>query len=92
MPSLIKIRVIEGRDLPGMDRTLHGEAFTDSFVEVVLGKQHQERTQTIRKTLNPVWEEEFRFEVVDDSFLQNTPLEFKVREIIQLATTPLTLL
>jgi hypothetical protein len=80
MPSLVKIRVVEGRDLPGMDRNLQGEAFTDSYVEVILGKQHQHRTQTIRKTLNPVWEEEFRFEVVDDSFLQNTPLEFKVMD------------
>lgn len=84
MPSLVKIRVVEGRDLPGMDRNLQGEAFTDSYVDVILGKQHQHRTQTIRKTLNPVWEEEFRFEVVDDSFLQNTPLEFKVTQLFYL--------
>lgn len=60
-----------------MERKLQGEAFTDSYVDIRL-RQQQQRTQTIKKTLNPVWDEEFRFEVVDDSFLQNTPVEFKV--------------
>jgi hypothetical protein len=62
-----------------MDRNLQGEAFTDSFVEIWIGKHETQRTHTIRKTLNPVWDEEFRFEIVDDSLLQNTPVEFKVR-------------
>ena len=69
---------IEGRDLPVMDRNLQGEAFTDSYVDIWIGKHENHRTHTIRKTLNPVWDEEFRFEIVDDSLLQNTPVEFKV--------------
>jgi Ca2+-dependent lipid-binding protein len=61
-----------------MDRNLQGEAFTDSYVDIWIGKHENHRTHTIRKTLNPVWDEEFRFEIVDDSLLQNTPVEFKV--------------
>lgn len=38
----------------------------------------QQRTKLCKKTLNPVWEEEFKFEVADDSVLQNEPIEFKV--------------
>jgi Ca2+-dependent lipid-binding protein len=81
--SLISIlfisQQVEGRDLPVMDRNLQGEAFTDSYVEIWIGKNENHRTHTIRKTLNPVWDEEFRFEIVDDSLLQNTPVEFKVK-------------
>lgn len=62
-----------------MDKNLQGEAYVDSYVDIKL-RQQQQRTQTIRKTLNPVWDEEFRFEVVDDSVLQNTPVEFKVMD------------
>lgn len=80
MPSLIRIKVVEGKDLPVMDRNIQGEAFTDSFVEIWLGKQELQRTQTIRKTLNPIWDQEFRFEIVDDSLLQNTPVEFRVMD------------
>lgn len=36
------------------------------------------RTKLCKKTLNPVWDEEFKFEVADDSVLQNEPIEFKV--------------
>lgn len=37
-----------------------------------------QRTCIIRKTCNPRWDEEFRFEFTDDSVLQNEPIEFKV--------------
>ena len=36
------------------------------------------RTKVCRRTVNPVWEEEFRFEVADDTLLQDEPLIFKV--------------
>eukprot|EP01041_Mallomonas_annulata_P008408 gene8408-17329_t len=82
MPSLVKIRVERARDLPVMDRNLQGDEYTDSYVEIRLGEsgEYQSRTQTCRKTLNPIWEEEFRFEIVDDSILQNTPVEFKIMD------------
>lgn len=36
------------------------------------------KTATARRTLHPVWNEDFRFEVGDDSVIQNEPLELKV--------------
>jgi hypothetical protein len=41
-------------------------------------KAYTARTKVCRRTLNPVWEEEFRFEVADDTLLQDEPLIFKV--------------
>ncbi|CAN0426173.1 unnamed protein product, partial [Ectocarpus fasciculatus] len=39
-----------------------------------------QRTAVCKKTLNPYWGEEFKFEVADDSVLQNEPIEFKVMD------------
>jgi uncharacterized coiled-coil protein SlyX len=36
------------------------------------------KTRVCRRTLHPVWEEEFRFDVSDDALLQDQPLLFKV--------------
>lgn len=74
MPSLVKIKVERAIDLPIMDT---GDASTDAFVSIRLDDQTQQ-TSTYRKSLNPIWDEEFRFEVADDSILQDEPLEFKV--------------
>ena len=41
-------------------------------------KMYTARTKVCRHTLNPVWDEEFRFEVADDTLLQDEPLIFKV--------------
>lgn len=79
MPSLLKIKIERARDLPVMDRNLQGDASTDAYVVVVLDSQSQ-RTRTCRKSLNPSFNEEFRFEIVDDSTLQNVPLELKVMD------------
>ena len=75
MPSLVKIKVIEGREFP-----VNADAAVDSFVDIRLGAEQHQRTETIRKTLDPYWDEEFRFEIVDDSVLQNYPVEFRVME------------
>jgi Ca2+-dependent lipid-binding protein len=72
MPSLVKIRVERGRDLPVMDS--HED--TDAFVEIKLDDQSQ-KTSTCKRSLNPVWNEEIRFEVLDDSVLQDAPIELK---------------
>jgi Ca2+-dependent lipid-binding protein len=85
MPSLVKIRVLEGRDLApaaAADRSAQVDNSTrDYHVDIRLGTERQ-RTQTIRKTHDPYWNEEFRFEIVDDSILQNCPVEFKVPIIV----------
>ena len=77
MPSLVKIEVEKARDLPVMDSTLQGDGSTDAFVEVRVCEELK-RTKTCRKDLNPVWGEEFRFEIIDDSSLQDEPVELKV--------------
>lgn len=43
-------------------------------------KTYTARTKVCRRTLNPVWDEEFRFEVADDTLLQDEPLIFSVRD------------
>jgi hypothetical protein len=77
MPSLVKIEVGRARDLPVMDSSLQGDASTDAFVEVRVCDDLK-RTKTCRKSLNPAWDEEFRFEIIDDSSLQDEPVELKV--------------
>ena len=79
MPSLIKIEVSKARDLPVMDSSLQGDDSTDAFVEVRLCEGYK-RTKTCRKSLNPVWDEDFRFEIIDDSSLQDAPVELKVMD------------
>lgn len=51
---------------------------TDAFVEIRFADLDPHRTAVSRRTLNPVWNEDFRFEIANDSDLQNEPLEIKV--------------
>eukprot|EP01113_Clastostelium_recurvatum_P019072 TRINITY_DN2249_c0_g1_i2.p1 TRINITY_DN2249_c0_g1~~TRINITY_DN2249_c0_g1_i2.p1 ORF type:complete len:1532 (+),score=404.05 TRINITY_DN2249_c0_g1_i2:123-4718(+) len=75
MPCILKIRVVEARSLPVMDRSTE---LADAYVEVKFADGDPQRTEICRKTLNPVWNEDFRFEVPNDSMLQDEPLELKV--------------
>ncbi|KAF9203563.1 hypothetical protein BGZ49_006276 [Haplosporangium sp. Z 27] len=75
MPCILKIKVVGARDLPVMDKA---SDLTDAYVEVRFADFEAQRTAVCRKTLNPVWNEDFRFEVTDDADLQNEPLELKV--------------
>jgi C2 domain len=77
MPSKVKIKIVEARDLPIMDRN---DASTDAYVEVTIGDLEPNRTKTCRKSLNPVFNTDFIIEVLDDSILQNAPIEFKVMD------------
>ena len=80
MPCILKVKINSARNLPVMDRTTE---LTDAFVEVRFADMDTLRTQICRKTLNPVWNADFRFEVADDSDLQNEPLEIKVMDYDQ---------
>ena len=66
---------------------------TDAYVLVTLGghaslldqeegsetkKVYTAKTRVCRRTLHPVWDEEFRFDVSNDTLLQDEPLIFKV--------------
>lgn len=75
MPCILKIHVEAARGLPAMDRT---SELADAYVEVRFADLEVQRTNVCRKTLNPVWREDFRFEVPDDTLLQDEPLELKV--------------
>jgi hypothetical protein len=70
MPAAIKIRVLEARDLPVMDRATE---LTDAYVELRFA-DNAARTTVARRTLNPQWHQDFRFEIADDCDLQDHPL------------------
>eukprot|EP00820_Chromera_velia_P026128 Cvel_10164.t1-p1 / transcript=Cvel_10164.t1 / gene=Cvel_10164 / organism=Chromera_velia_CCMP2878 / gene_product=C2 domain-containing protein 5, putative / transcript_product=C2 domain-containing protein 5, putative / location=Cvel_scaffold606:57735-77706(+) / protein_length=1913 / sequence_SO=supercontig / SO=protein_coding / is_pseudo=false len=76
MPVTIKVRVVAARGLPILDRN---EISVDSYVEVSFGDV-KFKTPVVKKRVNPVWETAFRFEVADDTELQDTPLRFEVNE------------
>jgi hypothetical protein len=80
MPSKVKIRVTEARDLPIMDRNQTIDASTDAFVYVIVPGNEPEKTRTVSKSLCPVFNKEFNFEILDDNVLQNAPIEFKVMD------------
>jgi len=75
MPATLKIRIVAARGLPVMDRT---SGLTDAFVEARFGSSFSFSTAIARKTLDPVWRQDARFNVADDSELQNEPLVFRV--------------
>lgn len=41
-------------------------------------KRYSAKTKVVRRSVNPVWDEEFRFDVSNDTLLQDEPLIFKV--------------
>jgi Ca2+-dependent lipid-binding protein len=76
MPSTVKIRVVEARNLPVMDRK---SGSTDAYVEMRFG-EWTDRTTVIKKSLNPIWEHTFKLEILDDNQLQDFPLELKIKD------------
>jgi hypothetical protein len=76
MPSIVKIRIVEARHLPVMDRATGS---TDGFI-IVRFAGRDEQTSVARKTLTPRWDEDFRFDVQDDAVLQNEPLLLRVMD------------
>ena len=60
MPGKVKVRILSGRHLPVMDRSIDT---TDEFEEVKRGDTTY-KTDVYRKSLNPNWISElFRFDV-----------------------------
>ena len=59
------IRIIEGRDIPGLDK----KGLSDPYIKLyLLGMKPKERnnevkTKVVKKTLNPVWYEEYHFPI-----------------------------
>ncbi|PVU87130.1 hypothetical protein BB559_006206 [Furculomyces boomerangus] len=86
MPSLLKIKVLRARNLPPMDRK---SSLADAYVEIRFSEVESLRTNICKKTLNPVWNEDFRIEVSDDSYLQNEPLELRVVDYDQITADDL---
>jgi hypothetical protein len=64
--------------LGGHAGLINDQEHSSSVGENSSEKSYKARTKVCRRTLNPVWEEEFRFEVADDTLLQDEPLIFKV--------------
>ncbi|KAJ3249125.1 hypothetical protein HDU78_007087 [Chytriomyces hyalinus] len=64
-----------------MDRATE---LTDAFVETRFADYDIQKTKTQRRTLNPIWNEDFRIEVSNDADLQNEPLEIKIMDYDQI--------
>ncbi|CAG0885037.1 unnamed protein product [Darwinula stevensoni] len=76
MPGRVKVRILAGRNLPVMDRA---NETTDAYVEVKLASTIH-KTDVCRRTLSPQWNSEwFKFEV-DDSDLQDEPLQIRLMD------------
>ena len=73
MPAAIKIRVIGARNLPVMDTA---SGLTDAYVELRFAHTSH-RSAICYRSLNPVWNQDFRIEVADDCDLQDHPLVLK---------------
>jgi hypothetical protein len=76
MPCTIKVRLVEARGLPAVDRA---SKVADAYVDITFAS-FEARSSVSRKTVTPRWDEEFRFDVVDDAVLQSQPIMFKVMD------------
>ncbi|MBU1574612.1 MAG: hypothetical protein KJ699_15655 [Alphaproteobacteria bacterium] len=74
MPCTVKISVVGARNLPVMDKR---SGSTDSYVVVRFGEQMR-RTEVQWKTLNPKWNQSFKFEISDDADLLCYVVELRV--------------
>ena len=78
MPSIIKVRINSARNLPTSNAyvsvSLGGHADLISHDKDSMSSLSYQRKTVVKKSINPVWNEEFRFDVADDTLLQDEPL------------------
>ena len=76
MPSTVKVTVFQAQNLPIMDKK---RRTTDAYVEIEVpgpdDTMMSRETEVVQGSLNPVWNEKFKFEVVDDSTLQDQTIQ-----------------
>jgi Ca2+-dependent lipid-binding protein len=75
MGATVKIKVARARNLPVMDRT---SGLTDAYVEIKFGPKIECRTNVCKKSLNPVWDQDFRLDIPNVSYIQDEIIEMKV--------------
>eukprot|EP00960_Hanusia_phi_P022143 655936-Hanusia_phi.AAC.1 len=77
MPTRVFVHVLQARSLPVMDRAT---GLCDAYVKPQLKGVTFEpaQTQTARKTLSPVWNEQLKCDVTDDCLLQDEPLQLRI--------------
>ncbi|EGC37159.1 hypothetical protein DICPUDRAFT_30730 [Dictyostelium purpureum] len=75
MPCILKVKIVEARDLPIMDRS---SALADAYVEIRCGSNETQKTDIQKKTLNPIWNQDFRFDFLNDLEIQDKPLDIRV--------------
>lgn len=69
-PNEVVVTVIRGRNLLIMDPNLIGSGgSSDPLVKIKIDGFKSQRSKTIKKNLNPVWNETFKIEYVDDAAL-----------------------
>ena len=73
MPGKIKTKIICARNLPIMDRSSDS---SDAFVEIRFGSNIYDKTPVYKKSLDPVWNSKFVFEVEEDE-IQEDPLQIR---------------
>lgn len=70
--GVLTVRVIEGRNLHKEDFAGHN----DSFVELWLDEDYKQKSETVKNTENPVWDQTFTFNIEEGS--SKHKLYFKV--------------
>ncbi|GAB5353601.1 hypothetical protein AAMO2058_000049200 [Amorphochlora amoebiformis] len=73
---IVMVRVYRARNLPVMDSARNT---TDAYVLLRIGDNQQKaQTRICYNSLNPVWNETFRFKVLDESVIYESPLQLTV--------------
>ncbi|KAI9266580.1 C2 domain-containing protein [Phascolomyces articulosus] len=79
MDGMLTIKIIEARNLRGVDRT----GTSDPFVRLRVGKKQVYKTKHIKKTLTPQWNDTFQCSVSS----QPTPINIKVKDYNRFSTS-----
>merc|ERR1712087_163373 len=61
----LSLTIIEGKNLPAMDKPRFGKGSSDPFCKIEILKQKTVKTRVLKKNLNPRWDETFKFESIN---------------------------